>query len=128
MKINLFICLVAVLLMSATAAISGMVSEEDFKVATTRNLVNLCSAGADDPKQKEAVHFCHGYLTGAYDFYSSFYSGPEYKPLVCFSNPPPSRNMMIKMFTEWAAANPKYMNEKPVDTEFRFLMEKWPCK
>ena len=32
------------------------------------------------------------------------------------------------MFVEWAKAHPQYMNELPVETEFRFLMEKWPCK
>jgi hypothetical protein len=32
------------------------------------------------------------------------------------------------MFIEWVKAHPQYMNEKPVDTEFRFLMEKCICK
>jgi hypothetical protein len=128
MKINLIVCLVAALLMMPGAAVAGMVTDEDFKAATTRNLVNLCSATAEDPKGKEAIHFCHGYLTGALDYYESSYSGPESNPLVCFSNSPVSRNMMVKMFTEWATAHPQYMDEKPVDTQFRFLMEKWPCK
>jgi hypothetical protein len=25
-------------------------------------------------------------------------------------------------------AHPQYMNERPVETEFRFLTEKWPCQ
>jgi hypothetical protein len=29
---------------------------------------------------------------------------------------------------EWAKEHPQYMGESPVETEFRFLMEKWPCK
>jgi hypothetical protein len=43
-------------------------------------------------------------------------------------NPGPSRNEAVAMFVEWAKANPQYMNERPVDTEFRFLSVKWPCK
>lgn len=32
------------------------------------------------------------------------------------------------MFVDWAQANPKYMQELPVEAEFRFLIETWPCK
>ena len=32
------------------------------------------------------------------------------------------------MFIDWAKAHPQYMDESPVETEFRFLMETWPCK
>ena len=44
------------------------------------------------------------------------------------SAPAPSRNDAIAMFLEWAKVHTQYMGEKPVDTEFRFLIEKWPCK
>jgi hypothetical protein len=43
-------------------ALAAAVSEEDFVVETTRNLLNLCTASADDPRSREAIHFCHGYL------------------------------------------------------------------
>ena len=32
------------------------------------------------------------------------------------------------MFIAWVQAHPQYMNEPPVETEFRFLTEKWPCQ
>jgi hypothetical protein len=32
------------------------------------------------------------------------------------------------MFVEWVKAHPQYLKEKAVETEFRVLMEKWPCK
>jgi hypothetical protein len=32
------------------------VTEEDFKVKTTRNLLNLCTVPAEDPQYKEAIH------------------------------------------------------------------------
>jgi Rap1a immunity proteins len=50
------------------------------------------------------------------------------KRLVCFPNPAPSRNEAVAEFVQWAKARPQHMNELPVETEFRFLMEKWPCK
>jgi hypothetical protein len=108
--------------------IVGAVTEEDFLVKTTQDLVDLCTASPDDPLGDESVHFCHGYLVGAYHYYLAENSGPEGKRLVCFPDPPPSRSETIAMFIEWAKAHPQYMGEAPVETEFRFLMDKWPCK
>jgi hypothetical protein len=121
----------ACLLLAAAFILPGLaraVTDEDFEVKTTQNLINLCTVSANDPRQKEAIHFCHGYLVGAYQFYAAANSGPDGKRLVCLPDPAPSRNDAIAMFIEWAKVQPQYMGEKPVETEFRFLMEKWPCK
>ena len=121
----------ACLLLAATflmPGLAGAVTDEDFEVKTTQNLMNLCTASVNDPRLKEAIHFCHGYLVGAYDYYAAENSGPEGKRLVCFPDPPPSRNEAMAMFLDWLKAHPQHMGEKPVETEFRFLMEKWPCK
>lgn len=106
----------------------GAVTAEDFQVRTTQGLIDLCSVSANDPLAKESIHFCHGYLVGALHYYFALCSGPEGERLVCLPNPPPDRNTTIATFVEWAKAHPQYMNEAPVETEFRFLVEKWPCK
>jgi hypothetical protein len=64
----------------------------------------------------------------AYRYYEAAGSGPAGLKLVCLPDPPPSRNDSVAMFIEWVKAHPQYLNENPVETEFRFLMEKWPCK
>jgi hypothetical protein len=104
------------------------VTDEDFEVRSTRNLLNLCAVSADDPRAKEAIQMCQGYLVGAYHYYLATNSGKDSMRLVCMPNPPPSRNEAVALFVGWAKANPKFMNEAPVDSEFRFLSEKWPCK
>ena len=109
-------------------SLAGAVSDEDFKVTTTQNLINLCTAPAEDPRQKEAIHFCYGYLVGAFHYYTAENAGPKGKQLVCLPDPTPTRNQTVAMFLEWAKANPQYMGEPAVDSEFRFLMEKWPCR
>ncbi|MGH7873207.1 MAG: Rap1a/Tai family immunity protein [Candidatus Binatia bacterium] len=111
------------------ARIAGAVTDEDFEVKTTQNLLNLCTVSASDPKSQQAIHFCHGYLVGAYHYHMAESAGPDgAKRLVC---PPqsggPVRNEAIAMFVEWAKARPQYMKDPPVETEFRFLTEKWPC-
>lgn len=104
------------------------VTEEDFKARTTRNLLNLCTPPAGDPLAEEAIHFCHGYLLGAYAYYVAENSGPEGKQLFCLPNPEPTRNEAVAMFLKWAKARPQYMDQSPVETEFMFLIETWPCK
>ncbi len=108
--------------------LAGAVTKEDFVAKTTRNIINLCTVSADDPLHKEAIHFCEGYLVGAYHFHIAESSGPGGKRMVCFPKPPPSRDQAISMFVKWVLAHPQYMKESPVETEFRFLVEKWPCK
>jgi len=122
------VALIALMLSPGIAA--AAVTDEDFEVKTTRNLLNLCTVSADDPRAKEAIQMCQGYLVGAYQYYLATESGPakDSMRLVCITDPAPTRNQAVAMFVEWAKARPQYMNEVPVDTEFRFLSEKWPCK
>jgi hypothetical protein len=108
--------------------LAGAVSENDFGVQTTENLINLCTADPEKPLYHQAVNFCHGYLVGAYRYYEAAGLGPAGLKLVCLPDPPPSRNDSVAMFVEWVKAHPQYLKENPVETEFRFLMEKWPCK
>ncbi|HXX58386.1 MAG TPA: Rap1a/Tai family immunity protein [Thermodesulfovibrionales bacterium] len=109
-------------------AVVGAVSEKEFEVRTTRDLINICSAAPDDPLHTQAVNFCEGYLVGAFHYYQASTVGPKASKLICLPDPQPSRNDTVKMFIEWAKAHPQYEKDLPVETEFRFLIEKWPCK
>ena len=122
---TMILLLIIVLLVPGLA---GAVSEKDFEVQTTENIINLCTAAPEDPLYHQAVNFCHGFLVGAYRYYEAAGSGPAGLKLVCLPDPPPSRNDSVAMFVEWVKAHPQYLKENPVETEFRFLMEKWPCK
>jgi hypothetical protein len=107
---------------------AGTVTEKDFVADTTQELINLCTASPDDPLYHQAINFCHGYLVGAWDYYEAQSSGPKGSRFVCPPEPMPSRNDSINKFIEWAKAHPQYWQKRPVDTEFRFLAEKWSCK
>lgn len=102
-------------------------TEEDFTIRTTEALMNLCTASPDDPAYTAAINFCHGYLIGSLHFHMAETAGDESKRLVCFPNPSPTRNEGVKMFIDWAKSHPEYMKDFPVETEFRFLVETWPC-
>jgi hypothetical protein len=126
MKRRLAFLLVTILFLMP--CIAWAASPEDFKVKTAGALLDLCAAPPDSPLYKEAIHFCHGFLVGAYAYHVAQNSGPEGKMLVCFPDPPPARNDSVAMFVDWLKAHPEFMNDKPVEAEFRFLIEKWPCK
>jgi Rap1a immunity proteins len=107
------------------------VTDEDFVLASTQNLVNLCSVSASDPRAKEAIQMCEGYMLGAYHFYLATNTGKGDRGdmrLVCMPNPTPTRDQVVAMFVEWAKANPQHMKDPPVDSEFRFMSARWPCK
>lgn len=104
------------------------VTSQDFEAKTTQNLLNLCTASPEDPQAGEAIHFCHGYLVGAFHFHQAQVAEKQELKLVCFPEPKPTRDQAINLFISWAQQHPEYRNEMPVETEFRFLTEKWPCK
>lgn len=123
-----WIAVLAMLVMAtAGPALSAGLNVENFEVKTTKNLLDLCTTVPEDPLYAQAIHFCHGYLVGAYHYYHASVSGPNAVPIVCMPEKRPTRNETIQMFIEWAKAHPQYWNEMPVETEFRFLTEKWPC-
>lgn len=107
-----------------TPAVVLAVDSVDFEVKTTKNLLNLCTVNSEDNLYAEAINFCHGYLIGAYHYHHVSKKG---EAQVCVPEPQPSRNEMISKFIGWAKSHPQYNNELPVETEFRFLMETWPC-
>lgn len=127
MRKSLIGMLFVLLFLFPNIALAGGVTEKDFEVQTTQNLMNLCTASPDDPLYQQAINFCHGYLIGAYHYYEAEASGPKATRSICPPDPRPSRNASIAMFIEWAKSHPQHMSELPVETEFRFLIEKWPC-
>lgn len=106
----------------------GAVEKDDFLVDTTGDLIDLCTACESDPFHKEAVHFCVGFLVGAYHYHMVSHMGPQGKRLVCLPDPLPPRAKVVSMFVDWVKNHPEYLNEEPVDTWFRFLIETYPCK
>jgi hypothetical protein len=104
-------------------------TENDFYIRNAADLVELCGVSADDHLAREAIHFCHGFVSGAWQYYRSVNSGPQDEKLVCPPDPPPTRNQAVELFVAWAKAPERaaYLQEPAVDTMFRFLIETWPC-
>lgn len=100
---------------------------DQFVARTTADFVALCSADPASENYVAAIHFCHGFATGAYQYYLSLAAASAAHRFVCPTNPPPSRSQVIAEFSSWIAEHPQYMAEPPVESMFRFLGQRYPC-
>ena len=127
MSVRRWICS-AIIVTGCMATQSQAVTKDNFLARDTQDIIELCSASPTDPLYKEAIHFCHGYLVGIYQYQHDFYSNPGFSPLVCPPDPKPSRNQTIANYVEWVKTHPEYLKERAVDTAMKFLTEKFPCE
>jgi hypothetical protein len=121
------VCFSAALL-AALSLPAQAISENQFMVHNTQDIIDVCTAPTTDPLYTAAINFCHGYLVGAYHYQEALYSGPDVKPVVCPPDPPPTHSEGVAKYIEWAKAHPQYANDRAVDSLSRFLAETWPCK
>ena len=101
---------------------------DDFRVLTAADLVSLCSADPNDPNYVPAIHFCHGFGTGAYQYYQAVTTASPDQRYVCPPSPPPSRSAIIAGFVDWMKSRPDLASKLPVEALFQFLGETYPCK
>jgi len=79
---------VLLIVMVLMPALGGAVTEADFEAKTTQNLLNLCNAAPSDPRYREAIHFCHGYLVGTYHYHVAKPTARVASPWSVFLRPP----------------------------------------
>jgi Rap1a immunity proteins len=102
-------------------------SETDFQVMTTGDLVRLCEATPIDATGIAALHFCHGFAVGAYQYHQIVAAAEAKPPLFCEPRLRPTRNEAIAGFISWAKQNPSAMNTLPAEGIFRYLAQHYPC-
>ncbi len=126
--------LVAVMAAMAVMTVGGVraqtaavPSETAFLVKTTGDLVRLCKAEPADPTGIAALHFCHGFAVGAYQYHQIAAAAEAKPPLFCEPRPRPMRNEAIAGFISWAKQNPSAMNTLPAEGIFRYLAQHYPC-
>jgi hypothetical protein len=119
--------LALILGIALAAAPAGATTRDDFLVETTEDIIELCTTPEGEDIHEEAVSFCYGFLVGAYRYYQATLEGPEARPLFCMGGTPPTRQEAITAYIEWAKANPQYLQDAPVHTLFKHLIDKYPC-
>jgi hypothetical protein len=111
----------------AQAQTGKAATDTDFRVSSTGDLVRLCEAAPTDTMGVAALHFCHGFAVGAFQYHQVVTAASARPRLVCVPSPPPTRNEAVAAFLDWAKRNPQQMSAPPVEGLFRFLAERYPC-
>jgi hypothetical protein len=112
-------------LVVSTSALAAPPAGKD--VATTRELVQLCSVSADDPAYAAAMGFCLGYIDAALDYHAALTSGEKFEAIVC-PGAGLTRQEVVAVFLDWSSRNPQQLDTgSPVENLMRAVYEKWPC-
>jgi hypothetical protein len=102
------------------------VETSNFNLATTRDLVALCSDQPDDPLYAEALQFCYGYMAGVAQLHRVLVQADDIKPVACPQHEV-TREELVRIFLDWARANPGAMDELPAESVKRAAVGAWPC-
>jgi hypothetical protein len=103
------------------------VTRDDFSARTTADLVATCDSPPDDPMHVAAIHFCEGFLAGAYQYHQEEAAGPRGRRLFCVPKTGLTMDEAVGKFVQWARQNPQYGQERPVDSLVRFAIHSFPC-
>ena len=101
---------------------------DDFRAVTASDLVALCATTPEEPNYVAAIHFCHGFAAGAYQYYQAIAAASPDERYVCPPATPPSRSEAISGFTGWMESRPGMAFKPPVEALFQYLGETYPCK
>jgi hypothetical protein len=111
----------------APVAAQAALSEDQFTMKTTGDLIALCTADPKDPLYTAAVNYCHGFATGAYSAEQAHEAATKAKPLFCLPDPRPTRAQAVADFVAWTKEDPARLDLPPVHGMFTFLMQRYPC-
>ncbi len=98
----------------------------DPKLETTRALLELCSAEPGSKRYGQRLSYCEGFIAGTGLLYQKLVEGGAIKPWACAPHTP-SAEEVRGAFVTWAKANPRYLDEAPVDGFWRAMAATWPC-
>lgn len=110
------------------AGIGAVQAQEalDPKLETTRALLELCSAEPGSKRFGQRLSYCEGFIAGTGLLYEKLVDAGAIKPWACAPSVP-SAEQIRAAFVTWAKANPRYLDEPPVDGFWRAMAATWPC-
>lgn len=114
----------------SAAGPAAAVTQDNFKLRTGTDIVELCSVGVDDPLFVAAIHMCHGFGVSSYQTLVAISSHEKIGGFFCPpEGPPVTRNQAVADFLVWAKQpqNASYLNDSPAAVVGRYLLTKYPC-
>jgi Rap1a immunity proteins len=113
----------------AGAGPAAAVSEDNFRLRTGVDLIELCGVAPGDPLEVPSIQMCQGVGVGTYQTLVAISSGERVIPFFCPPDPPISRNQAFEQFLAWAKLpeNASYLNDSPAALIGRYLLTTYPC-
>jgi hypothetical protein len=101
-------------------------SLDDYQLRTSGDLLDICALDDSHAQYWEARGFCLGYFAGGIDLHDALAAGREFPQIACPTEGV-TRNDVVETFVTYAEAHPEHLNERPMDTVFRAVADRWPC-
>ena len=111
----------------ANAAAHENFTLDDFEVSDTESLLDVCTLDEAHETYWEAAAFCLGFFQGGVQYHRALANGPNFDPIACPTDDV-TLKQLVSVFTDYARANPIYLDQPPMDTVFRAVADQWPCE
>jgi hypothetical protein len=126
-RISLMFYLLPWLVVIAPATGWSAVTESNFQLGNTGDLVALCSATPTDAMATAALHFCEGFGVGVVRvLQEEDAADPSHQPMFCLPSNL-SRNQASASFVQWANSDPSHLAMPATDGLAAFLAAQYPC-
>jgi hypothetical protein len=113
--------------MAMPACGNAAVTEDNFQLRSTADLLALCTATTADPMGTAAINLCQGFAIGVYRVLVEVDAADRGGAMFCVPNPAPTRSQELARFTKWLQANPGELTQSPQDGIAAYLAQAHPC-
>ncbi len=124
---KLAFAMVVVTMSIVFSAARAEVTEENFRIDTTKDLVALCSVDASDPNAVAAIHMCHGYVMGLVHFHILMHRALEGSVFCIDEAERPSRDEAIAMLVTWSRSHPEHDSKEAANGMVQWAADTYPC-
>jgi Rap1a immunity proteins len=98
----------------------------DYQLRTSGDLLDICALDSSHVNYWEARGFCLGYFAGGIDLHDALAVTQDVPRIACPAGGV-TRDDVVEAFVAYAQANPEHLDERPMDTVFRAVADRWPC-
>jgi len=121
-------CLMVAAMAAAVAGPVAAATPENFELRNAADLLELCATPPGDGLYQAAIHACHGFGQGAWQYHLASTAANPAHAYVCIPEPRPTRDQVTAQLVVWGRAHPQYAADPAVEVLFRFFAERFPCK
>ena len=109
------------------SAARAAVTEENFQIDTTKDLIALCSVDVSDPNAIAAIHMCHGYVMGLVHLHILIGRALEGSVFCLEDAQRPTRDEAIALLVAWSRQYPEHDSKEVANGVVRWAAETYPC-